>query len=101
MSESNPLIQRVDALIKQQQESAVHEVPLLTEVVEPESREARKADAALIENIERALLVRLMPEINRQIASLRSEFEKELRKAVHEAVTKAVAAARKAKPGKT
>lgn len=101
MSESNPLIRRVDALIREQQESAVQEVPLLTEVVEPESREARKADEAFIENLERALLVRLMPEINQQIASLRSEFEKALRKAVHDAVTKAVAAARKAKPPKS
>lgn len=101
MSESNPLIRRVDALIRQQQSESAQEVPLLTEVVEPESREARKADAAFIENIERALLVRLMPEINQQIASLRSEFEKALRQAVHEAVTKAVAAARKAKPPKS
>ena len=105
--DSNLLIKRVDALIRSQQEDsqrAVQEVPLLTEVVEPDTaatRETKKADAALIEDIVRQLLVRLMPEVNQQIASLRSELEKALRKSVHEAVTKAVAAARKAKPTKS
>ena len=46
--------------------------------------------------IARALLVRLVPEINKQIAGLRSDMEKELRKAVREAVARAVAE-RKAK----
>ena len=104
--EPNALIQRVDALIKRQQEDsqrAVQEVPLLTEVVEPDAsgaREARKADAALADDIERVLLVRLMPELNKQIAALRSELEKGLRKAVRDAVVEAILAARKARPGK-
>ena len=105
--ESNPLISRVDALMRRQQEDsqrAVQEVPLLTEVVEPEAsaaaRQAKRADDALIEDIERVLLVRLVPEINKQVAALRSELEKELRKSVREAVAHAVANARKAKPGK-
>ena len=106
--DSNLLIGRVDALMRRQQEDsqrAVQEVPLLTEVVEPAAsaagREAKRADDALIEDIERVLLVRLVPEINKQVAALRSELEKELRKAVREAVTHAIATARKAKPGKS
>jgi hypothetical protein len=105
-AESNPLSARVDELVRRQQEDsqrAVQEVPLLTEVVEPDtaaSREAKRADAALIDDIERVLLVRLLPEINKQIAVLRGDLEKELRKAVREAVGQAVAAARKAKPVK-
>jgi hypothetical protein len=107
VSESNPLIRRVDALIKSREEDsqrAGQEVPVLTEVVEPDTaatRENKRADAALIEDIVRLLLVRLMPEVNQQIASLRAELEKELRKSVHDAVTKAVTAARKAKPAKS
>ena len=102
--DSNPLIQRVDALMRRQQEDsqrAVQEVPLLTEVVEPPAAstpESKKADAALADDIERILLVRLMPELNKQIAALRSELEKGLRKAVREAVVEAILAARKARP---
>jgi hypothetical protein len=102
----NPLIQRVDALMRRQQEDtqrAVQEVPLLTEVVEPEpgaaTKDARSADEALVEDIERAVLVQLVPELNRQIAGLRSGLEKELRKAVRQSVAHAVAH-RKAKPAK-
>ena len=103
--EINPLIRRVDALMRRQQEDTqrtVQEVPLLTEVVEPEpgaTRDSKKADEALIEDIERAVLVQLVPEFNRQIASLRSELEKELRNAVRQSVTHAVSH-RKAKPAK-
>src|SRR5690349_17250819 len=105
--DANPLIQRVDALMRRQQEDsqrAVQEVPVLTEVVEPDSPAARagkKADEALLADIERVLLVRLMPELNRHLATLRGELEKELRKSVREAVAQAIAAARKAKPDKS
>jgi len=100
--EPNALMLRVEALTKRQQDEAlraVEEVPLLTEVVERDAAAARakaKEDALLAEDIERALLVRLVPEINKQIAGLRSDMEKELRKAVREAVARAVAE-RKAK----
>jgi hypothetical protein len=95
--EQNPLMLRVEALAKRQLDEArraVEEVPLLTEVVERDAAAARaklKEDALLAEDIERALLVRLVPEINKQIAGLRSDMEKELRKAVREAVARAVA----------
>ena len=44
-------------------------------------------------------MVRLVPELNKQIAGLRSELEKELRRSVREAVEHALAA-RKANPDK-
>ena len=101
----NPLIARVDALIKRAQEDslrAVEEVPLLTDVVEHNAKAAAAAaarDEALAADIERVLVVRLIPELNKQIAGLRSELEKQLRRSVREAVEHALAA-RKAKPEK-
>ena len=101
----NRLIERVDALMRRQQEDtqrAVEEVPLLTEIVaqdaaEPEAVHAEKALAA---DIERVLVVRLIPELNKQFAGLRAELEKELRISVREAVEHALAA-RKANQGKS
>jgi hypothetical protein len=96
--EPNPLVARVDTLIRRQQEEsqrAVEEVPLLTEIVEhdPAAQAARAAqDEALARDIERVLVVRLVPELNKQIAGLRSELEKELRRSVREAVEHALAA---------
>jgi hypothetical protein len=103
----NELFARVDALMKRQQEEslrAVEEVPLLTEIVEHDpaaaaASAARSArDEALAADIERVLVVRLIPELNKQIAGLRSELEKQLRRSVREAVEHALAA-RKANPG--
>lgn len=102
----NQLIARVDALMKRQQEDslrAVEEVPLLTDVVEQDAAAAANQaarDEALATDIERVLVVRLIPELNRQIAGLRSQLEKELRRSVREAVEHALAA-RKASPGKS
>jgi len=99
----NQLIARVDQLIKRQQEDslrAVEEVPLLTEIVEHDPAEAAAAaarDEALAADIERVLVVRLIPELNKQIAALRSELEKQLRRSVRDAVEHALAA-RKANP---
>ena len=103
--DANQLIARVDALMKRQQEETlrtVEEVPLLTEVVEhdPKTAAANAArDEALAADIERVLVVRLVPELNKQIAGLRSELEKQLRRSVREAVDHALAA-RKANPDK-
>jgi len=102
----NALFSRVDALMKRAQEDtqrAVEEVPLLTEIVEQDpadaaAKAARAArDEALATDIERVLVVRLIPELNKQIAGLRSELEKQLRRSVREAVEHALAA-RKANP---
>jgi|GEM_PF-4149187 len=104
----NRLIQRVDALMKRQQEDtqrAVEEVPLLTEIVEQEAAKTATAGAlpgeeTLAADIERVLVVRLVPELNKQIAALRAELEKELRRSVREAVEHALAQ-RKANPDKS
>ena len=95
----NRLIERVDALIRRQQEDtrrAVEEVPLLTEIVEHEAdaaaAEALPGEKTLAADIERVLVVRLVPELNKQIAALRTELEKELRRSVREAVEHALAA---------
>jgi hypothetical protein len=103
----NQLIARVDALMKRQQEDtqrSVEEVPLLTEIVAHDAAaatpEAVHAEKALAADIERVLVVRLIPELNKQIAGLRSELEKELRRSVREAVEHALAA-RKANPDKS
>ncbi|MEO8143477.1 MAG: hypothetical protein ABI654_04615, partial [Betaproteobacteria bacterium] len=99
----NQLFARVDALMKRQQEDSlrsVEEVPLLTEIVEhdPAAAAANRArDEALAADIERVLVVRLVPELNKQIAGLRAELEKELRRSVREAVEHALAQ-RKANP---
>ena len=101
--EANPLISRVDALMKRHQEEtqrAVEEVPLLTDVLEQEAQEQALAaekhratqDEALAADIERVLVVRLVPELNKQIAALRGELEKEIRRTVRDAVAHALAA---------
>ena len=104
--DANRLIERVDALMKRQQEDsrrAGEEVPLLTEIVAHDETaaapEAANAEKALAADIERVLLVRLVPEVNKQISSLRSELEKGLRRSVRDAVEHALAE-RKAKPEK-
>jgi hypothetical protein len=103
--DANQLIARVDALMKRQQEDsqrATEEVPLLTEIVPHGAAPApapANADKALAADIERVLLVRLIPELNKQIAGLRSELEKEMRRSVRDAVEHALAA-RKANPDK-
>ncbi len=94
----NHLFARVDALMKRQQEEsqrAVEEVPVLTEEVDPGAPPAAPAppvEEALAADIERVLVVRLIPELNRQVATLRTELEKQLRRSVREAVEHALAA---------
>ena len=104
--DENLLVKRVDALMRRQQEDsqrAVLEVPVLTEVVDLDpaaAAEKKRIDEALVEDIVRVLLVRLVPELNKQIANLRGELEKELRRSVREAVAHAIAQ-RQSKPEKT
>jgi len=101
--ETKNLLSRVDELMKRQQEEslrAVEEVPLLTDEVEQDAAAesaARARDKALAADIERVLVVRLVPEVNRQVAGLRAELEKELRRSVREAVEHALAARRENK----
>jgi hypothetical protein len=98
--EPNRLISRVDELMRLQRE-ATEEVPVLTEVVEGEPAPAAPLPEAneetLAADLERALVARLAPELDRRLAALRAELEKELRRAVREAVAHALVA-RQSKP---
>jgi hypothetical protein len=70
----NPLIQRVDALLRRHQEAPKpkpdEDVPVLTEIVDPKAaRPATGVDRAtveaLAEELENAVLLRLAPELDR------------------------------------
>lgn len=137
MSDSNPLVERVDALLKrhQQQQAAPaplvpeplpplaqpaapetvahpvdtdHDVPVLTEVVDPHLKPVAGAPPqALAEGIEAAVLEKLLAEIERSLESslnrsvgevveqvmdgLRAELSVRVRLSVREAVAAALA----------
>ena len=64
MSEHNPLVARVDALLARHREDQ-DEVPVLTETVEPAGTEPDAAQLeALAAKIERAVLERLLAELD-------------------------------------
>jgi hypothetical protein len=67
----DPLVKRVDALIRRQTEPGARDVPVLTEVVSDERAPRRAVDGpaleALARELERAVLERLGPEIERLI----------------------------------
>ena len=70
--EPNPLVRRVDALLRRRQDPPHGaEVPVLTEIVQDEAGRARSVDSAALEalarELERAVLERLGPEIERVI----------------------------------
>jgi len=93
--EPNRLIDRVDELMKLLRE-AREEVPVLTEIVEGEAPPPPPApgasEEALAADLERALVARIAPELDRRLAGLRAELEKELRRAVRDAVAHALVA---------
>jgi hypothetical protein len=99
--EPNALFRRVDELARQSQEAAQVEVPLLTEIADPSAPAPGAAPAldeeALAADLERALVARLAPELDRRLTMLRADLEKELRRAVRDAVAHALAA-RRAEP---
>jgi hypothetical protein len=69
----NPLIQRVDALLRRHQEAPKpkpdEDVPVLTEIVDPKAVRPAGVDRAtveaLAEELENAVLLRLAPELDR------------------------------------
>jgi len=72
--EPNPLVERVDALLRRAESAPRTEpdVPVLTEIIDEEApRPARAFDAAALETLahelERAVLARLGPEVERVI----------------------------------
>lgn len=96
--EPNALFRRVDELARLNQEAAQEEVPLLTEIADPSAPRPGSAPAldeeALAADLERALVARLAPELDRRLTVLRADLEKELRRAVRDAVAHALAARR-------
>lgn len=94
MSDPNPLVQRVDALLKRHQEAApgAEDLPVLTEVVDPNTPAGSaaldaKAVEALSRELERAVLARLENELQPALAALGEA----MRAAIREAVAGAVA----------
>lgn len=113
--ESNPLVQRVDMLLRHRLESmqqADEEVPVLTEIVDPAAVATPAAPLldqaavhALAAELERALLARLDPGLDRAIEQrlarginalleqIAREFRAELAVGLRQTVRDAVAAA--------
>jgi hypothetical protein len=95
VSETNPLVQRVDALLKRHREAAPggEDLPVLTEIVEPGSSAGATAlDAAAVEalsrELERAVLARLEAELQPAISALNDAWRSALRQAVASAVAR-------------
>lgn len=113
----NPLVQRVDALLKRHHEArrgVEDDLPVLTEIIDPDSlRRGPTVNRAVLEAIavelERAVLERLGPEIDRVIEqrlartlselteqlikNMRQELTVSVRQMVREAVAASVARA--------
>ncbi len=118
--ESNPLVGRVDALLKRAKpERGAGEFPVLTEVVADELARRqtgmdRSALEKLAQELERAVLERLNPQLERLIEdslertlrtvlaqsheALRAELDLRVRQTVREAVAASIAQALKADP---
>jgi len=92
---TNPLVERVDALLRRHQEAAAGrgDLPVLTEIVDPDKpRGAAAIDAAAVEalsrELERAVLQRLENELQATFAALSSALRAALREAVASAVAR-------------
>jgi hypothetical protein len=94
--EQNPLVQRVDALLNRKNEPASSDLPVLTEIVDDERRPRRAVDAAALEalarELERAVLARVAPELERIVGQALEGAHAELKKSVTLMVREAVAA---------
>jgi hypothetical protein len=113
---ADPLVQRVDALMRRHQEAPASEteIPVLTDVIDDEPARGRaEVDAAALEalalELERAVLERLGPEVDRvieeklartlagflgeSVGGMRAELTQSVRLMVREAVAASVARA--------
>jgi hypothetical protein len=95
VSDANPLVQRVDALMKRHQEAAPagEDLPVLTEIVDPSAAAGSAAlDAAAVEalsrELERAVLQRLENELQPALAALGEALRAALRETVAVAVAR-------------
>jgi len=112
--EQNPLVERVDALLRRGQNGPAaprpdEDVPVLTEIVDPATRAgAPQVDLALVEafanELENAVLLRLAPELDRLfeerlagrlgeiLDQVLNEMRTELSASVHQMVRDSIAA---------
>jgi len=96
VSDPNPLVQRVDALLKRHREvvpGGGEDLPVLTEIVDPNGPAGASAlDAAAVEalsrELERAVLQRLENELQPALAALGEALRTALREAVAVAVAR-------------
>jgi len=93
---SDPLASRVDALISRGREPGSPELPVLTEIVADERAPRRAVDAAALEalarELERAVLARVAPELERIVGQALEGAHAELKTSVTQMVREAVAA---------
>lgn len=94
-TDPNPLVQRVDALLKRHHEAApgAADLPVLTEVVDPKAPPGPAAlDSAAVEalsrELERAVLQRLENDLQPALAALGEALRAALREAVSAAVAR-------------
>ena len=94
--DKDPLVQRVDALMRRAQEAGAAELPVLTEIVNDERAPRRAVDAAALEalarELERAVLERVAPELERIVGQALEGAHAELKTSVTLMVREAVAA---------
>jgi hypothetical protein len=90
----NPLVERVDALLRRHQEAAASraELPVLTEIVDPDKpRTAAALDAAAVEALSRELERAVLQRLERELQPALVVLGESLRAALREAVATAVA----------
>ena len=93
VSDPNPLVQRVDALLKRHQEAApAEDLPVLTEIVDPGASAAQAAlDAAAVQALSRELERAVLQRLERELQPALAAMGEALRAALHDAVAVAVA----------
>ena len=92
----DPLAKRVDALVARTREPGGADLPVLTEIVNDERAPRRAVDAAALEalarELERAVLARVAPELERIVGQALEGAHAELKNSVTQMVREAVAA---------
>jgi len=93
VSDPNPLVQRVDALLKRHREAApAEDLPVLTEIVDPGAPAGQAAlDAAAVQALSRELERAVLQRLERELQPALAAMGEALRAALHDAVAVAVA----------
>ena len=96
--DDDPLVQRVDALLRRQAAGREPDVPILTEILDDEQAPPRRAiDPAVLEalarELERAVLERVGAELERALERMHAELQISVTHLVREAVAASIARA--------